>query len=200
MGTPVPSDTQIESRWQRLCLQGRHIPRLIFANLHPQRFGATFHLLGVDRYARQLLQQLRAFFKADHRADGGNHARDRRGQGGIGEAQVLVAGAKTLTAAGAVIIGALQLQRPEGALEALPAPPGIAGQLPAGAATMGGLPVGMVGVEALLHSPCCQAQSLPSHGRLQRLQIQILQALTAQERFNVPQHLSGEKTVERGFF
>jgi len=61
---------------------------------------------------------------------------------------------------------------------------------------MGRLAVGMVGVKTLFDSPRRQPQGLPPHGRLQRFQIQILQGLPAQQRFNVPQDLSGEGAIE----
>jgi hypothetical protein len=60
------------------------------------------------------------------------------------------------------------------------APPHIAGQLATAADTMGGVGVGVVSVETLLHRLRRQSQCLPSHGRLQRLQIQIGKALTAE--------------------
>ena len=54
----------------------------------------------------------------------------------------------------------------------------------------------MIGVKALLYSPRCQPQRLPPNGRLQRFQVQIVQALATQQRLNVPQDFGGEKTVE----
>jgi hypothetical protein len=54
----------------------------------------------------------------------------------------------------------------------------------------------MVGVEALFDRPRRQPERLPPDGRLQRFQIQIVQGLASQQRFNVPQDLSGEKAVE----
>jgi hypothetical protein len=54
----------------------------------------------------------------------------------------------------------------------------------------------VVGVETLFDGVRRQSQRLPPHGRLERFQIQIPQTLTPQQRFNVPQNLSGEKAVE----
>jgi len=65
---------------------------------------------------------------------------------------------------------------------------------------MGRLSVGMVCVEPLFDSTRRQPQGLPPNGRLQRFQIQIVQSLAPQQRFNVPQDFSGEEAVERGFF
>jgi len=74
-----------------------------------------------------------------------------------------VAGTEALTTA-AVIVGALQLQRPQRAGKRLLAPPGIADRLTAGADTRGRLLVAMVGVEPLFDSACRQAQRLPPNG------------------------------------
>ena len=57
---------------------------------------------------------------------------------------------------------------------------------------MGWLAVGMVGVETLFNGTRRQLERLTPNRRLQRFQIQMLQALAAQQRFNVPQNLSGE--------
>lgn len=58
------------------------------------------------------------------------------------------------------------------------------------------LTVGMVGVKTLFDRPRGQPQRLPPNGRLQRFQIQIVQGLAPQQRFNIPQDLSGEQAVE----
>lgn len=58
----------------------------------------------------------------------------------------------------------------------------------------------MIGIEALLDGLRRQSQRLPANRRLQRFQIQTLQTLAAQQRFDIPQDLSGQETVERSFF
>jgi hypothetical protein len=61
---------------------------------------------------------------------------------------------------------------------------------------MGLLSIGTIRIETLLHCPPRQPQRLPANRRLQRFQIQIVQALASQQRFNIPQDLSGEEAVE----
>jgi hypothetical protein len=65
---------------------------------------------------------------------------------------------------------------------------------------MGLFAVGVIGVETLLHGTCRQQQHLSPHGRFQRFQVEILDALAANQRFDVPQDLSGEEIGERSFF
>lgn len=60
--------------------------------------------------------------------------------------------------------------------------------------------IGVIGVETLLHGSCRQPQHLSPYGRFQRFQIEVLDALASQQRFDVPQDLSGEKIGERSFF
>ncbi len=99
-----------------------------------------------------------------------------------------------------MVIGALQLQRPERAFECLFAPPGITCRLPARTIPLGLLPIRMISIETLLDGVRRQPQRLPPSCRLQRFQIQIVQGLAPQQRLDIPQDLSGEQAVERGFF
>lgn len=61
---------------------------------------------------------------------------------------------------------------------------------------MGLLSIGTIRIETLLNCPPRQPQCLPANRRLQRFQIQIVQALAPQQGFNIPQDLSGEEAVE----
>ena len=65
---------------------------------------------------------------------------------------------------------------------------------------MTGIGIGVIGIEALLYRSAGQMERLPADRRFQGLQVEVLQALSAQQRLDVPQDLSGEQPVERGFF
>ena len=71
-------DTRIQRGRQRQRGNRRHVELFVFGDLSAERFGGALHLLGIDRDARQFLQQLAAFCKAHqcphgchHRCDGG---------------------------------------------------------------------------------------------------------------------------------
>jgi hypothetical protein len=60
--------------------------------------------------------------------------------------------------------------------------------------------VGAVGIQPLLDGAAGEMERLPPDGHLQRLKVQILQTLAAEQGFDLPQDLSGQQAVERGFF
>ena len=78
--------------------------------------------------------------------------------------QVTVARTKPALALGAVIIGPLQLQRPQYALKRLPVAAMILGKCSASARQFRTRMIGGVGVETLFQCPGSQTQSLPSCG------------------------------------
>ena len=55
-------------------------------------------------------------------------------------------------------------------------------------------------METLLDAVRRKPQGLSANGRFQGFQIQVLHTLAAQQCFHVPQDLSSEEAVERGFF
>jgi hypothetical protein len=63
-----------------------------------------------------------------------------------------------------------------------------------------GIVIGVIGNEALLNRSAGQMERLPADRRFQLLQVEVFQALSAQQGLDVPQDLSGEPPVERGFF
>jgi hypothetical protein len=99
-----------------------------------------------------------------------------------------------------MVIRTFELQRTEDALKGLRTSARIPGQLTAGTRKMGLLAIAVIGVETLLHGTCRQQQRLSAHGRFQRFQIEVLDALASEQCFDVPQDLSGEETGERSFF
>lgn len=99
-----------------------------------------------------------------------------------------------------MIIGTLQVERSEDALERLDA---SARQACRGAALAGPVSlvsVAMVRIETLLYSQRRQLKSLAPDRCLQSFQIQAVQILAPKQRLNIPQDLSGEEDVERSFF
>ena len=61
-------------------------------------------------------------------------------------------------------------------------------------------PIGLIGIDPLLDGAARQLQSLAPNRRLQRFQVEFFEGLASQQRFDVPQDLSGEQAAERGFF
>jgi hypothetical protein len=105
-----------------------------------------------------------------------------------------------VTASGAMIKGSFELQGSEDALELFRPPARVTGQLTAGATKMCLIAVGVIGIEPLLNGVRCQQQRLSPDGGFQGLQIQFPDALTSNQRLDIPQNLSGEKVAKRGFF
>lgn len=142
-------DAQLQRGGQGLLTHWGDIPFLVLGNFDAQRFGGALDLLGIDRNARQFLQQLATFCKADQCSHGRHHPCDGGRQRGIFQAQVLIARAESLTTSGTMIIGALQRQRPQRAGKRLRAPPGIACHLATGAMAVRLQAVAVIGVEPL---------------------------------------------------
>lgn len=116
------------------------------------------------------------------------------------QTQLPVARAEAVAAGRAVKIGTLEFERPEHTLKRLFAPSGVTGQLPALTTSVTGVGIGVIRIEALLYRAAGQMERLPADRRFQSLQVEVLQALSAQQRLDVPQDLSGEEPIERGFF
>jgi hypothetical protein len=76
-----------------------------------------------------------------------------------------------------VIVGTLQPEFAEHRLKGLGAALHVAGRLTARARPIGAGEVGVVSIQPLLDDPCRKAQSLPPHGRFQRLEVQRLGSL-----------------------
>ena len=99
-----------------------------------------------------------------------------------------------------MIVGPLQFERSENAVEGLRASTCVARHAPAGTGVVRLLAVAVIGVEALLDGKGGQAERLAPDRRFQSLQVEAVQALAAQQRFDIPEDLSGEQAGERGFF
>ena len=101
---------------------------------------------------------------------------------------------------GAMVIGTFELQRPEDTLKGFSTPASVACHLAAIADPVRLFAVGVIRVEALFDSMGGQTEHLPPHCRFQRFQIEFFQTLAPEQCFNVPQDLSRQQAVERGFF
>ena len=58
----------------------------------------------------------------------------------------------------------------------------------------------VVRIETLLYRPRRQLQDLSPDRGFQRFQIQMVEFLASEQRFDVPQDLSGEEVGEQSFF
>ena len=108
-GMPVPS----MPRYRGMPVEQEHrggsvSTRSASAISFPRAFCRSLHLLGVYGHPGQFHQQLTSFLETYQSAHGPGHAREGRRERGVFYAQVLIARTKAVTAAGAVIVGALQ--------------------------------------------------------------------------------------------
>ena len=85
-------------------------------------------------------------------------------------------------------------------MEGLRASTCVARRTTAGTGVAGLLAVAVIGVEALLDGEGGQTERLAPDRRFQGLQVEAIQALAAQQRFDIPEDLSGEQAGERGSF
>lgn len=113
---------------------------------------------------------------------------------------MLIARIESLAAGSTVIISTYQRQPPENAVKDFLAPAGKPCCLAAFALAVRLTAIGMVGVQTLFDGTSGEAEHLPAHGRFERFQIDLFQSLTSEERLDVPQDLTGQQAVERGFF
>ena len=102
-------------------------------DLAAQRFGGALDLFGVDRHAGQIPHPLARFGEADARRRQSHHPRRGGRQRGVLQTQGLVAGIASSAAGGAVVVGAVQDQRPQQRGEGLRAAAGVVRRLAAGA-------------------------------------------------------------------
>jgi len=172
---------------------------LVLSDLAAEPLGRALDLLRVDRDAGKLAHQLAAFGEADHRPDPTNHAGDRGRERGVFQPQGPVAGAEAAAAGPAVVVGALQTQRPERALERLDVPAAVAGVLATRARQGRPVVVGAIRVEPLLHGPSRHAKR-PLAGRcLDGLEVQPVDCARTYERFDLGADFRGESFFELPF-
>ncbi len=125
-GTPVPSRPRYNVGAGGG--PGRDPVPFVRRDLAAERLGAALHRLGVDVQARQLVQQGTGRGEAHLARRAADHARHRRRQTAVAEAEFPVARREAAAAAVAVVPRARELHLPERRDEGLRAPPGMARQ------------------------------------------------------------------------
>ena len=143
-------------------------------DLAAQRLGGAFGALGSDLHAGQFRQQLAGLAEADPRCRRPRHACHGRGQARAGQAQRRVAREEAPAAVPAVVVGALQGQRPDSGLEGLRVASRVARQLAAGAGRDRARVIGEVGIEVPLDGAGRQLQRLASQVGLERLEVELV--------------------------
>jgi hypothetical protein len=99
-----------------------------------------------------------------------------------------------------MVIGAFEIQRPQDTLKDFATPASIACHLAAIADPVRLFPIGVIRVETLFDGMGGETKHLPPHCRFQCFQIEPFQTLAPEQRFDIPQNLSRQQAVERGFF
>jgi hypothetical protein len=149
------------------------VQAFIFRELFSWSFCGSFDLLGIHRHARQFLQLLTAFLKADHGPHGANHACECRRLGGVFCPHMLITRIEAVAARGAMIVGRLQSQRAQYAYE-VPGPAcDIARFLPTRTTKACTGFIGKIGVETLLNSVGREPQSTLAQSAFQSVEIQL---------------------------
>ncbi|OGP85360.1 MAG: hypothetical protein A2Y95_02500 [Deltaproteobacteria bacterium RBG_13_65_10] len=172
---------------------------LVLGDLAAEPLGRALDLLGVDRDAGQLVHQFAPLGEADHRPDPAHHAGDRGRERGAFQPQGPIAGAKAAAAGLAVIVSALQTKLPERAVERLGVAAAVAGFLSARTRRGRAAVVGAVGVEPPFHGPSRDAQHATARGRLDGLEVPVLDGARAYERFDLGDALGFERRFEPPF-
>jgi hypothetical protein len=111
-----------------------------------------------------------------------------------------IAGTEAMVARPTVVIGALESERAEHALDGLAPAPGIARFATTGARGSWTHPIRGVGVEALLDDSSRQSQDLLPNREFERLQIQIFHCLATQQGLNLPNDVGGQQAGDGVFF
>lgn len=150
----------------------RHDRVLIGRDLAAQRFGRALHLPGIDREARQVLQQVAALDETDQRGGPADHPRHGRRQRRVDQPKRLVPRAGARPTGGAVVIRAFQHERAQHAVERLRASSGVAGRVAAGADAGRQGVVRDGGIEALFYGLGDQAQGGAAGGDLHGLEVE----------------------------
>ena len=91
-----------------------------------------------------------------------------------------------------MIVGTLELQGTEDALDLLVPTPDQARFLPTTTTSSRASLIAGVGVETLLDRGSRQLQDLLPHGEFQRFQIQVFHGLTTEERLNLLNDVAGQ--------
>lgn len=140
-----------------------------------------------------------AFLEADHRAHLSDHAQHGWRQRGALQPQRPVAGAKTAVARAAVVVGPIQGQNAQGALERLPPPLDITRRGSAATGRDRTHIVGGVRVESLFDCARRHTQRFPAGRDLNRFQIPTVDASRPYELLDFRADLGFERRFEAPF-
>ena len=99
-----------------------------------------------------------------------------------------------------MIISACERERSRHTVEELCTPARIACLLATGTGPMSLAAIGVIGVQTLFDSVSGKAEHLPAHCRFQSFQVDLFESLASEQRFNVPQDVGRQQSVECGFF
>jgi hypothetical protein len=126
-------EAQVKGGRQRLFPQRPGVEPFIGGDFVAERFGVALNLTGVNANARQFPQQLAAFLETNHRTDGPHHADGGRRKAGLLDPQLSVTRVESTAAMPAMIVGSVQLEFAQDALNHLEPASGIASGLAASA-------------------------------------------------------------------
>jgi hypothetical protein len=172
----------------------------ISGDLLSERFGAALYLTGIHSDAGQFPQQLAAFLKADHRTDCSHPADGGRRKAGFLHSQVTVARTESASAMRAMIVGTIQFEFAQDAVENLAPASGLASGLAAVAFERRTRLIRSVGVEALLDGARRQAQNLSPRSGLDGFEIYAIGGAATQQRIHFNADVAGQLRGERSFF
>ena len=133
--------------------------------------------------------------KADHRPHTPDHPQDTGRQRRTLHIQSAVAWAETRLTGGAIVVGAVESQRAQHAMECLRSPAHVAGRPATFTAHRRTGPIRGVGIEPLLDDASREPQRFPPRGHLHGLKIPVLHAPRPCQPFDLADDLG----VERGF-
>ncbi len=193
-------EAEVKGGRQRIFPQWPGVDPLIGGDLVAERFRAALHLTGVNANASQFPQQLAAFLKTDHRSNGSYHADGGRRKAGLLDTQMLVAWIESAAAMRTMIVGPIQLEFAQYALNNFYSASGIASGPAASAVQRRSRAIGNVGVEPLLDCARCQSQNLTPRSDLDGFEIHAVGCAGAQQRIQFNGDVASQFGGERVFF
>jgi hypothetical protein len=144
------------------CAHRLHATAFVVGDFGAQRFGGSFHLLDTDFDSRQLVEQRAAFRKAHQRRRAAGHPQNSWREGKQFQAQSTIARAESALAWGTVIVGSLQMQRPQYAFKCFLVAAMILGRFSARAGQLRARMIAGIGIQPLFQG---------ARGCLQRFEI-----------------------------
>ena len=193
---------QVQRRRHRLAGGERrhHLP-LVVGDLAAERLGRPLDVLGGDRHAGQVAQEHVALVEADRRAHQPHHAQHPRRERGALQAEGRVARAEAGRARRTVEVGPLDRQGPQDAGDRLGPAVHVARELAAtGAGRRPAVVVRGVGVDPVLDGAGRHPQRFAAGGRLDGLEVPVLDGAGAYERLDLGDDFGREGRLEPPFW